>query len=69
MVAFTKEECDEIKHSLKQVGKKHDSMFYSMAVEGGIVFMADFKGTPLRLWHILNQVVTHYYGTVVELHQ
>ncbi|XP_019713875.1 immunoglobulin-like and fibronectin type III domain-containing protein 1 isoform X1 [Hippocampus comes] len=43
MVAFTKEECDEIKHSLKQVGKKHDSVLYSMDVEGGIVFTADFK--------------------------
>ncbi|XP_077428743.1 immunoglobulin-like and fibronectin type III domain-containing protein 1 [Vanacampus margaritifer] len=43
MVAFTKEEVDEIKHSLKQVGKKHDAGLYSMDVEGAAVFTADFR--------------------------
>ncbi|XP_077385038.1 immunoglobulin-like and fibronectin type III domain-containing protein 1.1 isoform X2 [Festucalex cinctus] len=43
MVAFTKEECDEMKHSLKQVGKKHDAGLYSMDVEGAALFTADFR--------------------------
>lgn len=55
MVPFTKEESDEMKHSLKQVGKKYvftikklgseDAGLYSVDVEGVNVFSTDFKGT------------------------
>ncbi len=54
MVPFTKEGSDEMKHSLKQVGKKYiftikklrseDAGLYSVDVEGVNVFSTDFKG-------------------------
>lgn len=54
MVPFSKEEADEQKHSLKQVGKKYifkikklgveDAGLYSVDVEGVNVFSTDFKG-------------------------
>ncbi|XP_061543497.1 immunoglobulin-like and fibronectin type III domain-containing protein 1 [Phycodurus eques] len=37
MVTYSKEECNEIQHSLKQVGKKHDAELYSMDVDGATV--------------------------------
>ncbi|XP_061641692.1 immunoglobulin-like and fibronectin type III domain-containing protein 1 isoform X2 [Phyllopteryx taeniolatus] len=40
MVTYSKEECDEIQHSLKQVGKKPDAELFSMDVDGATV---DFK--------------------------
>ncbi|XP_054640248.1 immunoglobulin-like and fibronectin type III domain-containing protein 1 [Dunckerocampus dactyliophorus] len=45
MVPFTKEECEEKKHSLKQVGKKHTFTMNNqdVDVEGVSVFAADFK--------------------------
>lgn len=57
MVPFTQEESDEMKHSLKQVGKKYvftikklgseDAGLYSVDVEGINVFSTDFKGMSL----------------------
>ena len=54
MVPFSKEDCDGIKHNLKQVGKKYiftikklgkdDAGLYSVDVEGVNVFSTDFKG-------------------------
>lgn len=59
MVPFTKDESEEMKHSLKQVGKKYvftikklgseDAGLYSVDVEGVNVFSTDFKGTsPIK---------------------
>lgn len=57
MVPFSKDEGDELKHSLKQVGKKYifkikklgaeDAGLYSVDVEGVNVFSTDFKGLSL----------------------
>lgn len=54
MVPFSKEESEELKHSLKQVGKKYifkikklgseDAGLYSVDVGGVNVFATDFKG-------------------------
>lgn len=54
MVAFSKEEGEGMKHSLKQIGKKYifkinklgldDAGLYSVDVEGVNVFSTDFKG-------------------------
>nr|XP_057911732.1 immunoglobulin-like and fibronectin type III domain-containing protein 1 [Doryrhamphus excisus] len=45
MVPFTTEECDEMKHSLKQVAKKHTFTMNNQDIdmEGASVFAADFK--------------------------
>ncbi|XP_024658269.2 immunoglobulin-like and fibronectin type III domain-containing protein 1.1 isoform X1 [Maylandia zebra] len=58
MVPFSKDEADEQKHSLKQVGKKYifkikklgveDAGLYSVDVEGVNVFSTDFKVTPVE---------------------
>lgn len=55
MVPFSLEESENMKHSLKQVGKKYiftikklgteDAGLYSVDVEGVNVFSTDFKGT------------------------
>lgn len=60
MVPFTKEAADDIKHSLKQVGKKYiftikklgseDAGLYSVDVEGVNVFSTDFKGISSINW-------------------
>lgn len=57
MVPFTQEGADELKHNLKQVGKKYvftikklgieDAGLYSVDVGGVNVFSTDFKGTIL----------------------
>lgn len=57
MVPLSKDEADEQKHSLKQVGKKYifkikklgveDAGLYSVDVEGVNVFSTDFKGLSL----------------------
>lgn len=54
MVPFTQEDSSELKHSLKQVGKKYifkikklgmeDAGLYSVDVEGVNIFSTDFKG-------------------------
>lgn len=54
MVPYTKDESDELKHSLKQIGKKYvftikklasdDAGLYSVDVEGVNVFSTEFKG-------------------------
>lgn len=64
MVPFTKDDGEEMKHSLKQVGKKYvftikklgseDAGLYSVDVEGVNIFSTDFKGTsPMKRSRIL----------------
>lgn len=59
MVPFSLEESENLKHSLKQVGKKYvftikklgaeDAGLYSVDVEGVNVFSTDFKGMRSQL--------------------
>lgn len=64
MVPFTKELGDDLKHSLKQIGKKYifsiknlgaeDAGLYSVDVEGVNIFSTDFKGnSPQVIYGLL----------------
>lgn len=60
MIPYSKEESEELKHNLKQVGKKYvftikklasdDAGLYSVDVEGVNVFSTEFKGRFLIKW-------------------